>query len=860
MTWLQTHGVLPAMVSIPLVLILPILAWWLYRREVRQIGSPYSWALPLLRSVAILFALLMLFQPSLHHRWHEGQPGRIDFLLDVSASMTLADNPLQAGVRRFDQAVDVLLAGQESLLQQLSEGNEVSVAGFSDQAVDVLWESNLRQRPELPVSGQVWEPTTWVNGTAIGQAVKQLVAPEIDLQPPSAILGGAGASPAKTPDAKLFQASGPPPEGVDLDLEPSQQLPIVLLSDGQTNSGPNPMEFLPQLLRSGRPVYAIGFGNPEGGQDVSLRSVQKSDQIFRSDLLSGTVLIDDRLDAGQVIRISIGLAGENVSESIAGLANENDDDVPLGVATPETLLDSRFGILWQTELVSQGEGQREVKFSFAVESLIQQLADANVNQADYTTFPLTFVASVNPVEGELTVVNNSQKFTVGVSTRRQRVLILDSRSRWETRYLRNSLERDPNWEVDAFLLQAGREAVRFSQGDIDREYPQTLEQWLHYDLIVLGELQPGSLDSLAVANLLQFVSGSGGGLIVVDGQRGYWRDSSFAALTQVLPVQFVDDANVGVDANSGPDERQLWSVVLSEFGQRLPAMQLSQQPEQNQQLWQQLPAMQFVATVTPSPGSQVLANLQRPGQGQADAKSPYLVSRLYGAGRILYVASDESWRWRYAVADTYHQRFWNQMGRWVMRVPFAVQSEFVSLDPGKIQYAQGDLVQMRVRLSDRDGQPADLDLVEVVLGNSEGSEGLVGVKRLTLRKDPSFPGVYVGQVIGLEPGGYEMTVQAEGYQQGMLDAQARFWVQGPVNTEWQNLNCNQAMLRQISEQTGGKYLHQSQASQLSDLLSAVSDGKFLESDTMLWRSYGWFIPIVLVLALEWWLRKQAGLI
>ena len=35
-----------------------------------------------------------------------------------------------------------------------------------------------------------------------------------------------------------------------------------------------------------------------------------------------------------------------------------------------------------------------------------------------------------------------------------------------------------------------------------------------------------------------------------------------------------------------------------------------------------------------------------------------------------YMGFDESWRWRYEVADLYHQRFWNQLKTRVMERPF----------------------------------------------------------------------------------------------------------------------------------------------------------------------------------------------
>ena len=40
----------------------------------------------------------------------------------------------------------------------------------------------------------------------------------------------------------------------------------------------------------------------------------------------------------------------------------------------------------------------------------------------------------------------------------------------------------------------------------------------------------------------------------------------------------------------------------------------------------------------------------------------------------------------------------------------------------------------------------------------------------------------------------------------------------------------------------------------------MSEGRVIESDTVLWQSYWWFLPIVALLTIEWIIRKRAGLL
>ena len=44
---------------------------------------------------------------------------------------------------------------------------------------------------------------------------------------------------------------------------------------------------------------------------------------------------------------------------------------------------------------------------------------------------------------------------------------------------------------------------------------------------------------------------------------------------------------------------------------------------------------------------------------------PLLVTRTFGAGKVLFMGTDGAWRWRKGVEDKYHYRFWGQVVRWM---------------------------------------------------------------------------------------------------------------------------------------------------------------------------------------------------
>ncbi len=50
------------------------------------------------------------------------------------------------------------------------------------------------------------------------------------------------------------------------------------------------------------------------------------------------------------------------------------------------------------------------------------------------------------------------------------------------------------------------------------------------------------------------------------------------------------------------------------------------------------------------------------------------------------------------------------------------------------------------------------------------------------------------------------------------------------------------------------------ARRLVERLSPLSQGKVVESETLLWQSDWWFGAVLLLLTAEWVLRKRAGML
>jgi hypothetical protein len=278
-------------------------------------------------------------------------------------------------------------------------------------------------------------------------------------------------------------------------------------------------------------------------------------------------------------------------------------------------------------------------------------------------------------------------------------------------------------------------------------------------------------------------------------------------------------------------------------------LKLAAEDQQNRAFWKQLPPPQALIPVQALPGTEVLVEAELPGSVQ-----PLMVSRRYGAGRVLYLAGDETWRWRYKTADLWHQRIWNQIARSVMARSFSVSSEFLSVDTGPVSYQPGQAVEVRIRLQDAAGKPAVSATVDALVWR--GGQVAAAVSLLA---DDNVPGIYRGRVTGLPAGDYEVSVQAAGYSAEALQARSSFTVTATAAAELRDGSANEGLLRQVAEAGGGQFLREEDLRRLPEILSVYTDGRIVESDTLLWQSYWWFLSILLLLTMEWLLRRRAGL-
>ena len=757
-----------------LVLVAALLTVLLYRRETRTIATPWSWLLPLLRATVVALVMLMLLAPVLRHRETIGELGRLLVLVDRSESM---DQPDPSTVDERKEAIAEALDWSRgtSRFDRASRRDRLDAALSGDGGlIDVLSD---RHAVTLAAIGA---------GEPVSVPLDQYLSADEDENDPvesdiSAIATDLGSA--------LRPASGQSPQA------------IVLISDGQHNAGPSPTQAATTLGEQSIPVHVVAIGPSADAEDFAVLALETPESLAPTQRLTGSVRLRDTMSPGTRFRLIV--------------------EQPAADGPPLTV--------WKDDLVATGQGVRTVEFDLPAADL---QAEPDLGQGDVT--PIELVARIEPVDGELSAANNSRRTRLQLRRGTQSVLLLDGRPRWEARYLRNTLDRDPKWELSEAIAAPGK--------PLDRsELPTDRDDWFDFDVVIFGELPPDQLRADDLDNLRALVERRGSGLVVIDGQRGTIGALTDTPLGDLIPVE-----------RRGPVARVCESMQLTPAGQLAPALRLLPDSQTNATFWPTLPPPRAAIETVPQPGATVLLDAVL---AESNERVPLIVQRPFGAGQVVSLAFDETWRWRYKTADRWHSRFWNQLLDSVRPPTFAVRNDFVALDAGRPRYRPGQSAPIRVQLTQTDGRPATDAIVEAVVRVDDGPP-----VRMSLQADPSVPGLYRGSTPPLVAGETTVSVRASGFSDAAVDLQTGFLVEAEESAERSTTTANLDLLQELGSRSGGTFRREEDLRRLVDVLQPLSSGRVIESETRLRESPWLFGVIIVLLAAEWWLRKRAGLI
>jgi hypothetical protein len=576
-----------------------------------------------------------------------------------------------------------------------------------------------------------------------------------------------------------------------------QLMGIVLISDGDWNEGDPPVEAASRLRSKQVPVFTVAAGSANRLPDVELLSVD----------------IPTFGAAGKPVRIPFTI----------------DSSLPRDFVTTVTMQVSNGDVL-----------TKEVR----VAAMGRTYEAFNWKTSDTGDF--TISVSV-PRQAEETIAdNNVQSAPIVIREEQLKVLVVESYPRWEYRYLRNALSRDPGVEVSCLLFHPGLEKVGGGSQDYIQLFPEAIEDLATYDVVFLGDvgLDDDQLTEEQCELLKGLIEQQASGLVFMPGLQGRQFSLQGTALEELNPV-VMDESQPG-----GWGSRTAGHFELTERGRSSLLTKLADSGDENVQVWEDLPGFQWYAPVVRAKaGSEVLA--VHDDMSNQYGRLPLLVTRTFGEGKVLFMGTDGAWRWRKGVEDKYHYRFWGQVVRWM-----AYQRNMVK-GKGMRLFYKPDQPQVRKTLTfsahvmDKGGEPLQQgDVLVTVTSPSEK------VDTVRLNAEGDQWGVFQGRFTPQEPGKHEVAVIC---QQTGVKLDATLYVRGQA-IEQVGKPARPDVLEEIAAVSRGKAVQQSNVAEIIELLASLPQPEPSLRRLQLWSHPLMFLGIVVLLGIFWVWRKAVGLI
>lgn len=456
---------------------------------------------------------------------------------------------------------------------------------------------------------------------------------------------------------------------------------------------------------------------------------------------------------------------------------------------------------------------------------------------------------------DLVESNNQVAIGIELVDRPLRVLYLDGYPRWDQRYVKNLLLREASIESSALLVASNRRYTQEGDRLLDA-VPRSPEEWAPFDVVIIGDVRADLFSNEQLEQLREHVAVRGAGLLWIAGPGATpssWRASP---LGDLIPFRMGAGVRGGVNAYDGPvtmrrteAAERLGLLGLSEDGSEWP--EFISDPRTG---WSRLWYAQRIEPDALKPAAQVLATAipsRRALGGDGGEPTPLVISMRYGAGRVIYVGTDEIWRWRFGRGETIPERFWLPLFRLQGRESLARGGASAILEATPDRGVVGEPVRIGVRILDEsllETRPKSVRVRIRMIGEPDEP-----VRELRLSPDESTT-QGLGQMFSatwLAPaaGRYELEV-ADAVLAGMdLTTQIEVLLR---DDELRHPEADHALLASLSTQTGGASLAAEDLDDLPDLLPVRRTEITGEPDIeTLWDRPIVLIGIILLLAAEW---------
>jgi uncharacterized membrane protein len=592
---------------------------------------------------------------------------------------------------------------------------------------------------------------------------------------------------------------------------------VVVVTDGRVNAGRDPLAALSALSTRQVPVHVLGVGDPEVPRDVRIANVTAPEVALAGDTVNLEVSVAAR-----------GYGGEDAQVTVT------DNETKRELARADIRLPGEVG--------SSEAAEQLVRVSFVPE------VEGDVD----------LLLELTHMPGEADDVNNQARRLLRVEPGRIKVLYVDGYPRYEYRFLRDSLLRVENMEVQFLLMSASEDYIQDSTDGVDalERLPTGLEYLLeNYHVIILGDVHPQDLGAdheQFMADVKGFVE-AGGGFLMLAGGRWSPREYAGTDIADILPVIIGQyDVEQGYVHNPG----QPFRPELARPRDPHEIVSLLPDVEDNLELWQGEGGLAPLTWYYPVAKARSTAEavLIHPQSTNSHGPHVILATMYHPQGRTAFMASDETWRWRFRWLETWREPFWRGLIRYLALNRLRRSDYRFDLSTDLSSYAIGERIGITARVRDTTFEPLVADGFEVTWVAPDG-------RRSTLELPREEPGVFGGSLLATDTGPYRFWLVDPDDATSTPRSPRIVTVTSP-SLETDDAVLDELLLQRIAARSGGRY------ERLEDgprLLASFDDPKRerpLDEPEReeVWAGFPQLSLLTLLLAAEWIVRKRRNLV
>jgi hypothetical protein len=700
---------------VPVMIFLAAAAFvaWMYRRDASELPLAVAVLLTALRIGTFLALLVLWVHPE--KKVEKTTNSRVLVLVDTSRSMGKIDADAgwpNSSLSRIQQVSAAMR--QTEFLDQLRKTHDVIVAPFDEDLhrdrmimlpkfeTDSTNESKEDKSSEIALAnpgGELSQFSSDENGT-----VPLSIGRKIDWDK-LLTLGGQ--------ETRLCQSV----RQLLSDQTNARLSGVIVFSDGGQNAGEREESVIEAANQTKAPIVTVGIGSEKVPPHVRIAAFNPPPRAFPGDPISIPATLQSWRMPGQTVTVQL-------LTRTAGA----------GVA------DYGTGEVLDTQSVLLGADGEEVPLKF---SLRPDVVGRRI-----------LSLKVMPPPGDRDPAGKVVEASVQIVESKNRVLLLAGGPTREYQFLRNQLYRDKSTVSDIFL-QTGKPGISQESHEILEEFPGTREAMYKYDCVVAFDPDWQALSAAQIDLLETWVGEEGGGLIVIPGPvyagrplSGWTQDNAMSKIRALYPIQI--DRRYSSTENTMKISEKPLPLGITREGADTDFLSIADSTQASREAWETLKVFSYFPARAPKGGATVLARLADSTSTIESERPVYMAWQFYGAGQVFYLGSGEMWRLR-SQKDTYFETFYTKVIRHASKGRLLRGSQRGTLLVAEERYLLGNSVTVRAhRLTTAQLEPLQLPSVTMHVISEQG------IQTVTLQKDPSKPGSYVGQFVVMEPGPHRL--------------------------------------------------------------------------------------------------------